>query len=400
VPGDHQPLTDALLDPATYAGDLHAVLDRLRATAPLAWNGTKGFWAAARHADVTEASADPSRFCSARGILVDEIGTSYDSPPTMMHADPPEHTRYRKLVRPGFTNAVVRGLQPLVAERTAAALDRLAELAAGGDAVDVTAELAVPLPIQLIATLLGLPEGDEQRLFEWSEAAIPGASDLPDERRMELLGEMTVELLQLAAERRAEPREDVVSMLATYEEDGEVLTADELGMFLVQLLVAGNETTRNAVSGGLVALAQHPDQLKRLAADPSLLPSAVEEVLRWTTPVTSFLRTAVDDTELGGVEIAAGDPVLLLYASANRDEAEFGPTAGTFDVGRTPNHHVALGHGPHFCLGAALARLELSVVLAGVAERFAALRLGGEVVRSGSSVITGIRSAPLVLELR
>jgi cytochrome P450 len=400
VPGDHEPLTDALLDPATYAGDLHGVLDRLRAGSPLAWNATKGFWAVTRHADVSEASADPSRFCSKRGILVDEIGTTYESPPTMMHADPPEHTRYRTLVRPGFTNTVVRGLEPLVAERTAAALDRLADLAAGGAPVDVTAELAVPLPIQLIATLLGLPEGDEQRLFEWSEAAIPGASDLPEARKAELLTEMTVELLQLAAARRDDPRDDVVSMLAGYEEDGEVLTADELGMFLVQLLVAGNETTRNAVSGGLVALAQHPEQLERLAADPSLLPSAVEEVLRWTTPVTSFLRTAVDDTELGGVPIAGGDPLLLLYASANRDEAEFGPTAAAFDVGRTPNHHVALGHGPHFCLGAALARLELSVVLSGTVERFSALHVGGEVVRSGSSVIAGIRSAPLVLEAR
>lgn len=400
MPGDHEPLTDALLDPATYAGDLHGALDRLRAEAPLAWNATKGFWAVTRHADVSEASSDPARFCSAKGILVEEIGTTYDSPPTMMHADPPAHTRYRKLVRPGFTNTVVKALQPLVEERTAAALDRLADLAAGGDPVDVTAELAVPLPIQLIATLLGLPEGDEQRLFEWSEAAIPGASDLSDERKMELLTEMTVELLSLAASRRTDPRHDVVSMLATYEEDGDVLTDDELGMFLVQLLVAGNETTRNAVSGGLVALAQHPEQLDRLAADPGVVPSAVEEVLRWTTPVTSFLRTAVVDTELGGIAIAAGDPLLLLYAAANRDPAEFGPTAGTFDVGRTPNHHVALGHGPHFCLGAALARLELSVVLAGVVQRFSRLEVAGEVVRSGSSVISGIRSAPLRLAAR
>ncbi len=400
MPGDHEPLTDALLEPATYAGDLHAALDRLRAEAPLAWNATAGFWAVTRHADVSEASSDPGGFCSAKGILVEEIGVTYDSPPTMMHADPPEHTRYRKLARPGFTNTVVRGLQPLVEERTGAALDRLAVLAAGGAAVDVTEDFAVPLPIQLIATLLGLPEGDEERLFLWSEAAIPGASDLSDDRKMELLTEMTVELLRLAADRRKEPRDDVVSMLATYEEDGDVLTDDELGMFLVQLLVAGNETTRNAISGGLVALAQHPEQLDRLAADPDLVPTAVEEVLRWTTPVTSFLRTAVHDTELGGVALSAGDPLLLLYASANRDEAEFGPTAGTFDVGRTPNHHVALGHGPHFCLGAALARLELSVVLSGLVSRFSRLEVAGEVVRSGSSVISGIRSAPLTLAAR
>jgi cytochrome P450 len=400
MPGPHEPLTDALLDPATYAGDLHPVLDRLRAEAPLAWNGTKGFWAVTRHADVSEASSDPARFCSAKGILVDEIGVTYDSPPTMMHADPPEHTRYRKLVRPGFTNAVVRQLEVLVRERTGAALDALEAEAEGGTVVDVTAELAVPLPIQLIAQLLGLPEGDEERLFRWSEAAIPGATDWSEDERNQLLGEMTVELLGLAAARRQEPHADVVSMLATYEEDGDFLTDDELGMFLIQLLVAGNETTRNAISGGLVALAEHPGELERLAGDPALLPTAVEEVLRWTTPVTSFLRTAVADTSLGGTDIATGDPLLLIYAAANRDEAEFGASAGTFDVGRTPNHHVALGHGPHFCLGAALARLELSVVLEGVAQRWQRLTVAGPVVHSGSSVISGIKSAPLVLEAR
>jgi cytochrome P450 len=400
MPGSHEPLTDALLDPATYQSDVHLVLDRLRAEAPLAWNGTKGFWAVTRHADVSEASSDPSRFCSAKGILVDEIGVTYESPPTMMHADPPEHTRYRKLVRPGFTHAVVRELEVLVRSRTGDALDALAAKGAGGAVVDVTTELAVPLPIQLIAQLLGLPTGDEERLFQWSEAAIPGATDWPEEERSALLGEMTVELLGLAAARRQDPRDDVVSMLATYEEDGEQLTDDELGMFLIPLLVAGNETTRNAISGGLVALAEHGDQLDRLAGDPALLPMAVEEVLRWTTPVTSFMRTAVADTELGGTAIAAGDPLLLIYAAANRDEAEFGPTASTFDVGRAPNHHVALGHGPHFCLGAALARLELSVVLEGVVQRWRRLTVAGPVVHSGSSVISGIKSAPLVLDPR
>lgn len=400
MPGTHEPLTDALLDPATYAGDLHATLGALRTAAPLAWNATKGFWAVSRHAAVSEASSDPSRFCSSKGILLDEIGVTHDSPPTMMHSDPPEHTRYRKLARPGFTNAVVRGLEPMVRERTGRMLDDLAVKAADGAVVDVTASFAVPLPIQLIAALLGLPEGDEERLFRWSEAAVPGATDWSDDERMALLGEMTVELLGLAAQRRAEPRDDVVSMLAAYEEDGESLTDDELGMFLVQLLVAGNETTRNAISGGLVALAEHPAQLERLAADPSLVPTAVEEVLRWTTPVTSFMRTAVTDTTLAGVAIAAGDPLLLLYASANRDAVEFGPTADTFDVGRTPNHHVALGHGPHFCLGATLARLELMVVLEGVAARWGPLALGGPIVRSGSSIIAGIRSAPLTLTPR
>ena len=161
----------------------------------------------ARHADVSEASADPGRFCSAQGILVEEIGVTYDSPPTMMHADPPEHTRYRKLVRPGFTNIVVRQLEPFVRERTDLLLDALAAAAADGAVVDVTAALAVPLPIQLIAAVLGLPPGDEERLFAWSEAAIPGAADLAEDEKVRLLTEMTVELLGHAAARRADPRE-------------------------------------------------------------------------------------------------------------------------------------------------------------------------------------------------
>ncbi len=334
-----------------------------------------------RHADVSEASSDPGRFCSSKGILVDEIGVTYDSPPTMMHADPPEHTRYRKLARPGFTNTVVRQLEVLVRERTGR-LPRRARPPRPPTAqpVDVTAELAVPLPIQLIAQLLGLPAGDEERLFRWSEAAIPGATDWPEDERMALLGEMTVELLGLAAARRAEPRDDVVSMLATYEEDGESLTDDELGMFLIQLLVAGNETTRNAISGALVALAAAPRAARPAARRRRPAPergrggAALDDARDVVPP---HRRGATPSW--AAPPIAAGDPLLLIYAAANRDDAEFGPTAGTFDVGRTPNHHVALGHGPHFCLGAALARLELSVVLEGVAERWQRLTVAGPV---------------------
>ncbi|MGH9016951.1 MAG: cytochrome P450, partial [Acidimicrobiales bacterium] len=173
------------------------------------------------------------------------------------------------------------------------------------------------------------------------------------------------------------------------------LTEAELAMFLVQLLVAGNETTRNLISGGLVALAENPEQWRRLAADRDLLSTAVEEMLRWTTPVVSFMRTATRPTELSGVAIAAGEPVLMLYASANRDEAVFGPSAGLFDVGRHPNPHVAFGFGNHFCLGAALARLEARIVLDELLDRFGTIALAGAVERSGSSVIAGVRRAEL-----
>jgi cytochrome P450 len=181
------------------------------------------------------------------------------------------------------------------------------------------------------------------------------------------------------------------------EVDGRRLTDEELVMFLNQLLVAGNETTRNAMSGGLAALARNPEQWQRLVDDRSLIPTAVEEVLRWTTPVIYFMRTATADTEIRGVPIAAGDPVVLLYASANRDEDQYGPTADRFDVGRTPNHHVALGFGTHFCLGAALARLELRILLEELVDRYRGIEPGGDVVRTPSTIIAGITSSPVVL---
>jgi cytochrome P450 len=393
VPGTHDPRTDALLEPATYADGarLHAALADLRTSPGLAWNATQGFWAVTRHADVQKASTDSTTFCSGRGILLMEIGLTYDNPPTMMHTDPPEHTRYRSLVTPGFKPSVIRSLEAKVRDLATTLLDGLPT----GSPVDVVEALAVPYPIRVIATILGLPLDRERDLWRWSEAAVPGATDWSEDERMACLTEMTVDLLGLAAERRDQPADDVTSMLAHVTVDGEQLTHEELGMFLIQLLVAGNETTRHSISGGIVALAESPGQWARLQEDRSLIPTAVEEVLRWTTPVTSFMRTATVDTELGGSAVAAGDPVLLLYASADRDTDVFGPTAGTFDVGRSPNPHLAFGFGHHFCLGAALARMELAVVLEGLLDRFGAIEPAGGVERTGSSVIAGIRTAPV-----
>ena len=392
MPGVHEPLTDALLAPETYAGDPHEVFSALRAQQPVAWNATAGFWAVTRHADVVAISSDPGTFCSGRGILVQEIGTTYDSPPTMMHTDPPAHTRYRSLVQPGFKPSVVRGLETMVRSRTAALVDAFVD----GTVVDVVPLLAEPLPLQVICAILGLPDDHYDKLLEWSYAAIPGAVDLTDDERMASLGEMTVELLALASARRADPADDLTSVLANVAVDGEQLRDDELGMFLIQLLVAGTETTRNALSGGLAELAALPAQWARLRGDRALVTTAVEEILRWTTPVISFMRTATHDVRVGDVDVASGDPLLLLYASANRDELEFGATASAFDVGREPNHHVAFGFGTHFCLGAALARLELRAVLDALLDRYATVELAGDVVRTGSSVIAGVTSAPLV----
>ncbi|MGA2521567.1 MAG: cytochrome P450, partial [Acidimicrobiales bacterium] len=266
-------LAARLIDPALYTTDPHPLYARLRAEAPVAWNEERGFWAVARHADVSAIENDHDTFCAGRGILVDEIGTTYASPPTMMHSDPPVHTRYRRLVQPAFKPSVARGLEPVIRARTKALVERIDP----GTPTDVVARLAVPLPLLVISEILGLPDDEWERCYEWSEAVIPGATDWPEERRNELLGDMIGYLVGTAKERRANPRPDVLTQLAQVEVDGEQLSDDELAMFLVQLLVAGNETTRDLLASGLVAFADHPDQWPRLRNDPALVPTAVEE---------------------------------------------------------------------------------------------------------------------------
>jgi cytochrome P450 len=386
-------LVARVLDEGFLAGDPFPDLARLRAEAPVAHHAETGAWVFTRHADVVAASRDPSTYCSGKGILLMEIGADYDSPPTMMHTDPPDHTRYRKLVQPAFAPSVMRRLDEVIRERARRAVAGLA----AGEPVDVVGELAVPFPLRVISDLLGIPEDDWPRFFEWSEAAIPGATDWPEERISELMGEMVTYLLSTAAARRTDPHDDVISLLANVEVDGDTLDDTELAMFLVQLLVAGNETTRNALSGGLVAFSERPDQWARLRAEPALVGTAVDEVLRWTTPVVYFMRTTTCEVTLGDVTLPPDTPVVLHYLAANRDEAEFGPTAGEFDIARDPNHHVAFGSGPHFCLGAALARIELRAMLDALAARFATVEPAGTVERSMSLVIAGVRSAPLVL---
>jgi cytochrome P450 len=390
-------LTAALLDPSFYAGDPFPLYARLRAEAPLARNDSLGFWVASRHAEVVNVSRDPETFCSGKGIMVFEIGAEYATPPTMMHTDPPEHTRYRSLVQPGFRPTFMRALEEGIRRRTRVLLEGIEPEVP----VDIVADLAVPLPLQVISDLLGVPEEEWPRFFRWSEAVIPGATDWPEEERQALSGEMVAYLLAAASDRRAHPGDDIISELGSAEVDGDRLSDDELAMFLVQLLVAGNETTRNMMSGGLVAFAETPGAWSALRSDmasgvPRAAPLAVEEMLRWTTPVVAFMRTTTRPTELAGQQLAADEPVLLLYASANRDESVFGPSADRFVPGRDPNPHVAFGFGPHFCVGAVLARLEGRILLEELTTRFGSVTPAGPVERTPSPVIAGVRSAPVV----
>ena len=388
-----------LTDASLYSGgDPFALYADLRRAAPVCWVEREGggFWAVTTHPEVSAIGADPHGFCSSRGILIDEIGTTYDAPPTMMHTDPPQHTRYRRMVQPGFKPSMVRLMEAGVTAKAKALLDPIQ----AAEPLDIVSEVSIPFPLQVICELLGVDSSLWPRFFEWSEAAIPGEIEQTEEERAALQADMWAYLVGVAEERRQQPADDLVSVLANVGADdaaeSERLSEAELAMFLIQLLVAGNETTRNLISGGLVALAEHPEQWDALRAEPALIPNAVEELLRWTTPVISFMRTATADCTVRGQAVAAGDPVLLVYASANRDEEVFGPDADRLRVDRQPNPHVSFGFGPHFCLGAALARLEGRVVLSQLLDRFASVTLAGPVERTPSAVIAGVRRAPLV----
>ena len=388
--------TRQLLAPSFYLGDPFPLFAALRAEEPLAHDEEVGVWVASRHEEVVAISRDPETYCSGRGIMVYEIGAVYETPPTMMHTDPPDHGRYRALVQPGFRPSFMRALEDGVRRRTVALVEQIE----AGVPLDVVPTLTVPLPLEVISDLLGIPEEEWPRFFRWSEAAIPGATDWPEEERQALGAEMVQYLLAAAADRRAIPREDIISELAAAEVAGDRLSDTELAMVLVQLLVAGNETTRNMMSGGLVAFAETPGawttaRAAWLEGAPRAVALAVEEMLRWTTPVVAFMRTTTRPVELAGRSLPADAPILMLYASANRDELVFGATAAQFDPRRDPNPHVAFGFGPHFCIGAVLARLEGRILLEELFRRFSSVELAGEVARTASPVIAGVRSAPL-----
>ena len=375
-------LTTPVMDGSAAATDPHPAYARLRAEAPVVWHDDPGLWLVSRYRDVVEVNRDTATFSSASGILPMEIGIEYPSPPTMMHTDPPEHTRLRSAVAEGFRPSRVRALGPGVREHVRS----LVEAIPRGQQFDVVEALAAPLPLMVICDLLGLPSSEWPLFWEWSDAVIPGAAEMGEERRGELHA-----ALEALLRRHISGAGGMVADLRAHGLDEE-----EIYILLNQLLIAGNETTRNLVSGGLLALAERPDQWARLRGDSRLVGPAVEEMLRWTTPVVSFMRTATRDVEVGGQHVRAGDPVLMLWAAANRDEDEFGPTAGEFRVDRDPNHHLAFGFGPHFCVGAALARLEAAAVLEALTEAWAAVEPAGPALRSPSTVIAGYQRVPLV----
>jgi cytochrome P450 len=372
--------------------DYFQVLERLRADAPV-FGYQPGCWLLSRYHDVRDVSRDPERFCSGRGVLMnDPLRQGGEIHGSILHLDPPEHARWRALVSRSFTPRAIEALGERVRSLTRSVLDAVP---AGGP-IDFIEQIAAPLPVLVIAELLAISGPDRRQFRRWSDACIESMDT--EEPDLASIGELHAFLQQHVAARRADPGDDVASRLATAEVDGHPITAAEAAGYCLALLVAGNETTRHLIAGAVLALAEHPDQRQVLAAHPERIPAAVEEALRWVTPIQTFGRTATRPTAQAGVAIAPGDFVVLLYASANRDEAAFGPTAGQFDAARPLDPaHLAFGFGEHRCLGAALARLEARVLLEELLARAPDYEIVGQPSWVSSTLVRGMTALPAVL---
>jgi cholest-4-en-3-one 26-monooxygenase len=354
-----------------------------------------GYWGVFRYDDLFEVSRHPQVFGSHPTTMIkDTAGDDAGTGEIMLNQDPPRHTQLRKLVNRGFTPRQINALEPRIRERVVGILDA----AAAKGTFDLVTDVAVEVPLQVIAELVGVPEDERHQVFAWTERMM--SIDDPEmggslEDARAAIGEMFAYADGLAAERAGGDGSDLLSVLLRAEVDGDRLTPMDVDLFFMLLMNAGSETTRNLITGGMLALFEHPDQRERLRGDPELLPTGIEEMLRWVTPVTHFRRTARVDTELAGQKIRAGDKVAMWYSSANRDDTHF-PEPESFDVGRTPNEHVAFGAGgPHFCLGASLARLEARVMFEELLARMPELEPAGPLRRLGSNFINGIKSLPV-----
>lgn len=407
-PHDVDPLD--LVDPARFAerGYPHDLWTRLRHEAPVSYMEPPGyapFWAVVKHADVLDVLGRPDVFSSAYGLVLGRQGAPIQPAEMVVTMDPPRHGPLRRAAMSRFTPRAIRSRRQ---EIDRIAVDLLDELAADGDAdeFDFVERIAAPLPIAVISWMLGVPRSDWQLLFRWTNEII--GKDDPEFRRpgetsgqtiRRARGELHTYLEDLIEQRRREPGDDIVSHLLRSEIEGRPLTHEQLLNYCELIVEAGNETTRNAISGGLLALAEHRGEWERLRRHPELLASAVEEILRWVSPIIHFTRQATRDTEVGGLPVAAGEKVGLFYASCNRDEEVFGDPF-RFRVDRQPNHHLAFGFGTHFCMGAHLARAELDALFRHLLDRLDSFEVTGPAERLTSAVNGGIKHLPLRCRLR
>jgi len=386
-----------------YLADPHAAFRRLRAEDPLHWYEAGSFWCVTRHAEVSEISRRPRTFSSAHGTQLFEIpmrlaggGVGIDElAPSIIRMDPPAHNRYRKLAIGAFTPRMIAALEPRVRELARESVAGLRP----GEPFDFVERIAIPLPMFVIAELLGVPRSDQAAFRRWSDAMIEAGGNGPSQETIAVAAELFAYMLAQVAERRRSPREDVLSTLALAELDGERLTDAELGSFCLTLLVAGNETTRNLIAGGMRALLDERAQWEKLCAEPALLPNAIEEMLRFVSPIQNFVRRVQHDTELAGKKLREGQYLALFYGSANRDESVFGADSDRFDVSRpSAGRHLAFGFGEHFCLGASLARLEARVMFEELLARGPGFVPAGPPKKLASTLVNGLAEFPVVFE--
>ncbi len=396
----------------TYLDDFpHATFARLRAEDPDSWTTEtdgSGFWSVTKHADVIEVSRDYNRFTASRGIRMERMDPDeLEARRSMMEFDPPEHTRLRRLVQPGFTPKVVATYESAFRKLVGVVLDRVLPL---GE-FDFVTEIARELPIRMLCRLLGIPEEDAGKMVTWGDQMISNADpeytpviidkvDTEEYRLLPFRAPAAIDVYryaeEIALERRAHPQDDIITTLLTAEPDGEPLTDLEFKNFFTLLMVAGNETTRHTISHGLISLKENPDQLRLWREDiAGHSVDATEEILRSSAVTMHFRRTVVDDTEIGGVEVGAGDRVVLWYTSANHDETVF-TDPFDFDITRKPNPHLAFGTGRHKCLGASLAQLEVRVFFEEFLDRVDSFDVG-EPDRLRSNFIRGIKHLPVTV---
>lgn len=383
-----------LHSPDFYAGDPYPAYRELRATSPVCWNDVANFWALLKYDDIRFVSSNPGIFTSTRGVSIpDPAIPNPVQQGGLVFTDPPRHRQMRKLINSGFTRRRVALLEPNIREVVRGVLDQVEP----GSVHEFAEEIAAPLPTWIIAELIGAPPDDWEQFRAWSDAATGTADPEIELDAVVAIGQLYEYFQKLIAARRQEPRDDLLSVLVHAEIDGHRLTNEELLNFAFLLLVAGNETTRNLIALGTLALIAHPDQCRLLVGDPALIPGAVEEMLRWNSPVVHMARTAMTDVEIRGQLIQQGDKVVMLYGSANRDEDVFGSDAEEFKATRHPNPHIAFGCGEHSCLGAQLARLEATVMFDELLRRFPKLELVGEVDRVRATMVPGVKRMPVRL---
>jgi cholest-4-en-3-one 26-monooxygenase len=394
-----------LVDPARFARDgyPHHVWTRLRAEAPVAYIEPPGhppFWAVTKHADVIQVASQPELFSSAQGITLDMDLSGLDVVPEMIvYLDPPRHGPMRQVANKKFLRSSVRARSQEI-ERIAAGI--VDQAATGGEIreCDFVGAFAAPFPVAVISWVLGVPPSDWEHHFRWTNEIIgkddpeyrrPGES--PEQTSMRARGELHRYFKQMVEQRRQDPQDDLVTQLVHSEIDGVPLTRQQLVSYCELLVEAGNQTTRDAIAGGMHAFCEYPEQWEKLRDQPELMPEAVEEILRWVTPISYFARTATQDCELHGTKIRAGDKVALYWASANRDEEVF-EDPFEFRIDRPASQSVVFGFGPHLCMGSHVARVELQAMFSLLVDRMEWFEQPGPVERLSSSVNGAIKHLP------